>query len=97
MLHRRIKKKSFLLIFFCKTISAVCRNIIINEQSHSSKDESPGRHGAGTVSGLCGGCSMIEIKSFWKQSTRALFTMVKKMFDEFMRNWCRRINLDELR
>ncbi len=44
LLHRRIKKQSFVLIFFRKTISAVCRNIIINKLSHLSKDESTGRH-----------------------------------------------------
>ncbi len=35
-------KKSFSIILFGKTVSAVCRNIIINKQSHSSKDESTG-------------------------------------------------------
>ncbi len=42
ILHRRVKKKSFSIILFGKTVSAVSRNIIINKQSHSSEDESPG-------------------------------------------------------
>jgi hypothetical protein len=66
MLHRRIKKIFPLLIFFRKTVSAVCRNINKNNQSHSGKDELQEGAGAGTVSRLCAGRTMIEIKSFWK-------------------------------
>jgi hypothetical protein len=48
--------------------------------------------GEGRVSGLRAGYSMIEIKQM-ETSRRAQFTTVK-MFDELMRNWCRRMHLD---
>jgi hypothetical protein len=34
--------------------------------------------GAGIVSGLCAGCTMIEMNSFWKQLTREMLSMVKE-------------------
>ncbi len=44
--------------------------------------------GAGTVSGLCAGYT---IQSFWKHEQEH---DGKKMFDEFIRNWCRWMHLD---
>jgi hypothetical protein len=37
--------------------------------------------GAGTVSGLCAGRSMIEIKSFWKHNKSTVYDG-KRKFDE---------------
>jgi hypothetical protein len=49
--------------------------------------------GAGRASGLCAGYTMIEIKSFWKHQQEHCLRWLE-MFDEFMRNWCRRMHLD---
>ncbi len=49
--------------------------------------------GAGRVSRLCAGYTMIEIKSFENINKSTVYNG-KKMFEEFMRNWCRRMHLD---
>ncbi len=49
--------------------------------------------GAGRVSGLCAGYTMIEIKSFWEHKQETVYSGTK-FFDVFMRNWFRRMPLD---
>jgi hypothetical protein len=80
-------KNNLFINFFRKTDSAVCRNIIINSHIPAKMNQQEGI-GAGTVSGLCAGYT---IQSFWKHEQEH---DGKKMFDEFIRNWCRWMHLD---
>jgi hypothetical protein len=45
------------------------------------------------VSRLCPGYTMVEIKSFGNINKSTVYDG-KKMFDEFMSNWCSRMHLD---
>jgi hypothetical protein len=64
MLHRHIKKLAFLLIIFAKP-SPLSIETEKNSLIPAKMNQQEGT-GAGTVSRLCAGRTMIEIKSFWK-------------------------------
>jgi hypothetical protein len=64
-------KKIFFNSFSCKTISAVCRNIVINKQSHYSKDEGGGHRSRESLRTLRR-IYHVVIKSFWNHQQAGL-------------------------
>ncbi len=72
------QKIIFFINFFRKTVSAVCRNIIIIKKSHSSKDESTGRHRSRESLLTSRQIYHHRDKELLETSRKALFTTVKK-------------------
>jgi hypothetical protein len=64
MLHRRLKKESFLLIFSAKPTQLSAETKLKTNSHIPAKMNQQEGIGAGTVFRLCAGYTMIEIKSF---------------------------------
>jgi hypothetical protein len=73
MLHCRIKQKSILLFFSAKPSQLSAETYIKTNSRIPAKMNQQEGAGAGTLSGLCAGHTMIESKSYWKHQKEHCF------------------------